>query len=354
MSTLYSGPGKVIRAADSTIVGSVTGTALATTFMPEGENGPVRVSVTEDSAEIASSFHGRITEQWRDQIVEVVFRPFDNWGLLHQLFPPWIGADTSAVLIGGDTHAGHGQVASIQVGARPHGVGGAHVATKVWAADNQRLYNITRSAVVGHPTIHLGIGKALFGDARITGVGDETKTPFVVDYLMAITESGVTDPTPTVFTMDDFVRGAWKGTWGDGATGVSAGFLNVEAEDEWTIDTAVKYSPLKVQGRTLAYKIDSAMFAVKVRPYGPTHSQIAAALGSHQQGQWVGHSATSPASRDLVLTGPNAHTITLHNCDVKGAGFEFGGTTLGTGEIAFVSGMTFTSGQPNGLITFGA
>src|SRR5579864_9394456 len=101
MAILYSGPGKVFRAADTTVVGSVTAAMNNTLFMPEGENGPVRLNLTEDTAEIAASFYGRISEQWRDQVVECVFKPFDNWGTLPQLFPPWIGCDTSAIAGGG-------------------------------------------------------------------------------------------------------------------------------------------------------------------------------------------------------------------------------------------------------------
>jgi hypothetical protein len=47
---------------------------------------------------------------------------------------------------------------------------------------------------------------------------------------------------------------------------------------------------------------------------------------------------------DLALSGPNGKSITLKNADVVGAGFEFGGTRLGTGEIGFVNGMAFSGG----------
>jgi len=55
-----------------------------------------------------------------------------------------------------------------------------------------------------------------------------------------------------------------------------------------------------------------------------------------------------------VLSGPNSKTITLKNADAVGAGFEFGGTQLGTGEMGFVTTMTFTSGNPQPLLVFSA
>jgi hypothetical protein len=54
----------------------------------------------------------------------------------------------------------------------------------------------------------------------------------------------------------------------------------------------------------------------------------------------------------LVLTGPSSKTITVKQTEIKGAGFEFGGTKLGTGEIGFVSKMNFAAGAPQPLLVF--
>lgn len=317
MATIYSGPAKIY-------INSVA-------LFPEGVNGAVRIGLTEETAEIASAMHGRIGEQVLDQIVEVVTKPFDNWGSIPTLFPPRICATVGAT------------PAALLIGTRPHGA--VNAPTVVWSPDG-RLYTVVRSAVIGHPSLHLGIGKALFGDVRIIGIGDSV-SPVAMGasgYLMAgnaITESGGADPGGQM-TMADFVRGAWVGVWG-----AVTGFDAVEAEEEWTIETDAKYSPLKIQGRTVGYKLDSVGYMARVRPYGPTQTQILGQVGEHTHGQRLG-------SADLVLTGPASKTITLENAEVRGAGFEFGGTTLGTGEIAFVNEMTFTTGVANALITFSA
>ena len=92
-------------------------------------------------------------------------------------------------------------------------------------------------------------------------------------------------------------------------------------------------------------KLDSVKFMAKCRPYGPTHTQILGKVGAHSAGQKLG-------AADLTLTGPEGKTITLTNTEIRGAGFEFGGTQLGTGEIGFVQATTFTGGAPDPVIIF--
>jgi hypothetical protein len=128
--------------------------------------------------------------------------------------------------------------------------------------------------------------------------------------------------------------------------GTGVGATAIQAEDEWTIETNVKYSQLRVQGRTVGFKLDSAAFMARVRPYGPTQTQIMNRVGSHFLGGRLG-------SADLVLTASlSGTTITLKNAEVHGAGFEFGGTALGTGEIGFVNEMRFSAGAPLSLLEF--
>lgn len=351
---IYAGPAKVYRAADTTPVGGISGTSLATAFQAEGENGAVDLNINEDTAEVASAMFGKQTEQTRDRIAELDFKPFDNWGSIPALYPPWIGVTTSGI--------SGGAAGVIQVGGRPFGIGGNKVTTKVWTPDG-RLYSLVRTAVIGHPSLHLGVGKALFGNAKIVGIGDETLSLNTSGFLFPGNaldfETGGADPGGQM-TMADFVRGAWTGIWGTvagfgGAAGSLAGVNSVQSEDEWTIESQVKYSPLKVQGRTYHYKLDSVAFMAKCQPYGPSQTDIIAAIGSHAQGQRLG-SATTPASTafDLTLSGPSAKTITLKNAEIKGAGFRFGGTTLGNKEIGFVSQMTFNAGAPGPLLVFSA
>ena len=315
MPTAYAGPGKIY-------FNSIG-------LQPEGENGSVVIALNEERADIAAAMFGKIGQQQLNEEASISFTPFDNWGSLRTLLPASVGVTVGA------------SAAALVIGTRPHGA--ANVPCKVWTPDG-RLYHAVRAAVVGHPSLHLGIGKALFGQATISCLGDPATAMGASGHIIsgnAITESAAADPGGAM-TMADFIRGAWVGVWG-----AVSGFDAVEAEEEWTIENQIKYSPLKVQGRTVAMKLDSVSFMAKVRPYGPTHTQILAAIGAHTHGQRLG-------SADLTLTGPSSKTITLENAEAVGAGFEFGGTRLGSGEIGFVNEMSFSAGAPTSLLTFSA
>ena len=96
-------------------------------------------------------------------------------------------------------------------------------------------------------------------------------------------------------------------------------------------------------------QFDSVKYIARCRPFGPTHTQIMGKVGAHLHGQRL------KSANDLVLTSStSAKTITLKAAEIKGAGFDFGGTTLGTGEVGFVQEMAFTAGAPTALIVFSA
>jgi hypothetical protein len=321
MPTVYAGPGKIYYNS----IG----------LQPEGENGPINIALTEEQSPFAAAMFGKVGQQLLDQIAAVTCRPFDNWGSLRTLFPAFTGVSVGA------------SAGALVIGTRPHGA--ANVPLKIWTPDG-RLYHLVRAAVTGHPALHLGIGKALFDSTTFTCLGDPAVAMGASGYLFdsnAITESAASDPGGAM-TVSDFIRGAWTGIWGTvEGFGGGSGDSVMEAEDEWTITPDIKYSPLKVQGRTVAMKLDSVAFMARVRPYGPTHTEILARVGAHTHGQRLG-------SADLVLTGPSSKTITLKNAEVVGAGFDFGGTQLGTGEIGFVNEMTFSAGAPQPLLIFSA
>ncbi len=322
---IYVGPGKV--------------NFNAVAFQPEGTNGAVALRYNEETSQVESGMFGRMGEQEVDQTVELTTRPFDDWGLVPVLFPARVGATTSAA------------AAALAVSSRAHGTGAAVPAT-VWRPEGV-LYTVLRAGIVGHPTLHLGVGKALFDTVRLVGIGVAGVAMGAPGYLMdPPTESGAADPGYAM-TLADFVREAWTGVWGSvagfgGANNVFGNNNPVQAEDEWTIQNEIRYSAFKCQGRTLGFKLDSAAFMARCRPFGPGHTDILAAVAAHAHGELLGLA-------DLTLTSAlSAKTITLKNADIKGAGFEFGGTTLGTGEVGFVNSMQFTAGAPTALIEFSA
>jgi len=313
----------------------MNGTAL----WPAGEHGEIRASIEQEVVEVASAMHGRVTGVLAGAVAKIVLAPFDHWGALGMLFPPCLGVSVGAT------------AGALAIGARPHGA--ADVPCKIWTPDG-RLYSFPRAAVTRHPDLHLGIGSTLFGQAEITALVASGKQLGDTAALYTITESGAADPGGQM-GLGGFARGAWTGVWGT-AVGFG-GEVNgspIEAEEEWVISSEVKYRPLPVQKLVRAYQLDSVKFLARVRPFGPTHTQIDAAIGINH-GRLLGSQvAGSATAADLVLSGPNAKTLTLKAADVVGAGFEFGGTKLGTGEIGFVTTVQFVGGVAQPLLVFSA
>jgi hypothetical protein len=323
MSTYYSGPGKVY-------INSVA-------LQAQGENGQITAVIIEPTTPVAAAMFGRIGETFDDQTAKIGVTPFDNWGLLTTLYPAFLGISVGAT------------PGALAIGARPHGA--TNLPTKIYTPDG-RLYSFVRTAVTKHPDLRLGVGEPLFGPCEITALGDPALNPGAASFLVtgnAITETAGADPGGPMTTAD-FIRGVWTGAWGTlGGFGGDGG-VPLQAEDFWTIQVHAKYSPLKVQKLTRHLKLDSVEIMAKARLVGPTHTQLVAQIGTHTSGTLAG-SGTNAA--DLVLTGPGSKTITVKQTELRGAGFEFGGTKLGTGEIGFVTQMKFNgSGVPQPLLTF--
>ena len=348
--SIYAGPGKVVMAANTNTIGGITAALAKCGLQVEGENGQIKLEMVEETSDISSAMFSKLGVQYVDQYVELDFTPLDNWGAISVLHPPWLGASVAGPVTGSGTTVTTATGVP-QIGCRPHGA--VNVATNVWTPDG-RLYPIVRTAVMGHPSLHLGIGKPLFGGVKILGIGDTVTpvAPGTPGYLMgSISESAGADPENTsTMSMTDFTRCSWTGAWGS-----VTGFTAVQAEQEWTIECEAKYSKLKLQGRTVAMQLNSVAYMAKCRPYGPTHTQILAQVAAHVPGMRFASGVSPSVKNDLVLTADiGGKTITLKNAELKGGGFEFGGTGLTTGEIGFVCSMSFTAGAPTALIVFSA
>lgn len=306
--TLYAGPGKLYYNSKG--------------IFPEGEGGMIKVEVEEGSDEVASGFHGRVTETAGDAVVKISLTPFDHWGLLATLYPA--------------------RVTTPAKGTRAHGASGSPVSAKVWSPDG-RLYNVLRTAVSKHPDMHLGAGKALFGPMELLGIFLYNKDRGDAAGLLSITESAAADPGGAM-ALTDFIREPWTLAWNS---------LTWQAEEEWVVSFDVKYSRKTVQKLTRIMEQDSVKIMIKGRPVGSgTHTNLLTQTGV-QDSRTAGKQRAT-GSLDAVLTSASGKTITLKNADQVGAGYEFGGSKLGTGEIGFVNGMTFTAGAVDPLIIFSA
>ena len=341
----YSGPGQVAYGYQgSTYI-----------FQAEGENGAAKLDFQEKRTKRYTAMFGYHKSTVDDQTCKVSLTPFDSWGILPALFPPYLGINT-----GGATTTG-GQ----QVGVRPHdyaaGTAGAVSAngtspTTIWTPDG-RLYTVARSAITKHPGLKLGVGLPLFTGMEITGLIPVANAMGASSGLVAVTgESGQSNNAGSssipAYGVPDFINGHWTG-----ALGSLTGFTALDAEDGWEIMIDVKYSPLTVSKRTLHMKLDSVEIMAKARitglntasaPMG-THTEITAQILAHTLG-----GVLTGTPDDLILTGPSSKTITLKDCEcyMEGSGFEFGGTKLGTGEVAFVTELDFTSGATKPVLIF--
>lgn len=329
---IYSGPGKVVLAVGA----SPTLYAL----QAEGENGPVQLKIAEKRTRRSQAMHGYVRSTLDDQMAEMTFTPFDSWALLAVLYPSYLGISVGAT------------AGALLIGTRPHdatsGAANGLAPCKVWTPDG-RLYNMVRSAITKHPSLRLGVGQPLFEGCTITGLADLSKDLGGSGALIAgnaITETAASDPDTAGFAVD-FLNGHWTGAWG-----AISGFTAMEVEDYWTVEIAAKYSPLTVQKRTVHMKLDSVEIMVKGRLVGPTHTQLAGKILAHTLGGVLAEGSAT----DLVLTGPSSKTVTLKDCEVflDNQGFEFGGTRLGTGEVAFVTKIDFTTGAPGPALIFSA
>ena len=309
IQTLYTGPGKLF----------YNGLSL----FPEGENGPCNITIDEKASDVSSGMFGYQGMTWEDVTAKIVTTPFDNWGNMATLFPAYLGISTGST------------PGTMLIGTNPYTSG--MIPVSVWGADTS-LYSFVNGAITKHPDIMLGPSKPLFGSMDVTCIGNPALNPGASSFLMSapITETGAADPGATA-TMNDFIRGWWSATWG-----TITGFASMEAEDFWTISINAKYSFQTVQKVTRRAKLDSVQIMAKARLVGPTHTQLLGKILAHTHGELL----TEGTASDLVLTGPSGKTITLKNCEVKNAGFSFGGTRLRTDEVGFITALTFSTGLP--------
>lgn len=312
-SLIYSGPGKLFSGSSS--------------IFANGEQGEVKMAVEQETDPVASALVGRIDETVGNNLIKITTDPFDNWGALALLYPSTIKTPS--------------------IGTR---FASANTAWKIWTADG-RLFTIPNAFVSKHPEIHLGVGTPLFRGLEVTGVV-KNATEMGDTGSFYVLASAQADPGGA-FTLSDFIRGPWTGAWGTVAGfGGDAGAA-LQAEDEWVISFDVKYKPLAVQKLVRSFELSSVAVMVKLRPVGPTQQNIDDALGIQNSGRLLG-SRVGASGSTLILTGPGSKTITIYNANLVRSGYDFGGAKLGNGEIAFVTGSTFSAGAYQPLIAFSA
>ncbi len=321
MNVYYSGPGK-----------AYLGTAG---FQPDGVNGAVSFAIEEKTDVRASAQGGEAFETLADQTGKVTTVPFDNWNLLPTLLPRYLGVTTAA-------GAGNG-AGALAIGTDPFNPTAANPVVNtpcgVIASDGSQ-YQFLRGAITKHPTLKLFPGAPLFSQIELTALGVLGVYPGSVGFLMAasaITEVGGLDPDAVGFGIADYGQTHWSL---DPAVGWGTIFGAAEGEDGIEIVPDVKYNIIACQKISRVGRLASARFMAKMRLVSPnagSHSTLLSKILAHTSGGLLSEGTLAGVgSLDLKINGSNGKFARLVNCEVKGAPFEFGGTKLRTGEIAFV------------------
>lgn len=275
------------------------------------------------TSEVKSSMFGRIDETWHDMVVRTSLVPFGNWDTVPYgvLFPAFYTNPTIGASLMTTTD-------------KPW---------KIWGA-NGDLYTIQAAGIIKPPSIVLGTDKDMFGSMDVAGVIKDGAKPSDSNAWMQI-QTGQADPGGT-FATTNFKRQAYTATWG-----AVSGFSGFQAEEGWTIECQPTLEPVKIQGLTRDYRLTSVAWMASCIPHGPTAANIDAATQWQGTGALMGERLGSNGA-DLTITGTGVQ-IVLKQAALKSAGFRFGSRTLRSGEVGFVSAMTFSAGAAQALVTVG-
>ncbi len=313
---IYAGPGKFYRNGKA--------------YFADGENGEISFDIEQEKLEVASALTGFIRYNQGDAVGRIKLKPFSDWDLLPEIYPDYLGASHGA------------SPGSVVIGSRLFGPDAAPIPGKIWVPGDGRSYTAVRTGILKPPSMHLGVGVPMFDEMEVMAVVDMSKKIGDAACLYTHVASGAADPGGDL-EMANFVQGEWIGSWG--------AYTGMEAEEEWVIVPEVKYQLYKKQKVTILGKLISVRWMVKVRLVGPTHAQLTTALGLHN-GRLVGSGFGT--EDDLSLEHASGKSINFIGADVVGAGFEFGGQKLGTGEVGFVNSQLFEGGDGAPLIEFSA
>ncbi len=262
---------------------------------------------------IASSLYGEVDEAASDLLLRCTGQPltYENLGLWFPYLTPAVGQIYPA---GPDTPL-------------------------AYLSSNGDSYTVRNAVLTKMPDLILGVGDPILGALELTGIiGDGLDPEAPNSYYTILTGQSF---APPALDKTKIPRQKYAAAWAG-----AAGFASFQALDKWTVSWDLKLEPLKVQGRTVAFKLASLRALAKCIPVGPTAAQIDAALKGQGTGAVHGH-RLGGAGADLVLSGAGV-SVTLKGAALKSAGFVFGAQPLRNGEIGFVT--TLNPGGPVAII----
>lgn len=205
------------------------------------------------------------------------------------------------------------------------------------------VFTVRAAGITKLPDLYLGVDKPLFGPMEFTGVIGTGLDMETATSLYTISSAAYSDAT---FAKTNFKQQLYNAAW-NGVTGFTA----FQAQDGWTITHELKLEPVKIQTRTVDYKIIGYRCMAKCKPIGPTSTQLQTQLGVQGTANPLGH-LLSANSADLVITGQNGVVVTIKNAALKGGKYVFGNKALRYGEFGWVSTVGFTAGVAQARATF--
>ncbi|MGA2749127.1 MAG: hypothetical protein ABSG59_10150 [Verrucomicrobiota bacterium] len=206
-----------------------------------------------------------------------------------------------------------------------------------WNSNNGDVVTLTSALVTRMPDLELGVSGTVLGPMEITGIIGNSDDPSAASAYFTIA-TGQTYANPAMPGTAVVGRQEFSAAWGS-----VPGFTSFQAQEKWSISHELQLTPVTIQGRTRAFRLESYRVMAKCKPLGPTMGQINAAL--NMQGAGVaGGLRLSTSAANLVITGSSSMSVTLGNAGLVSAGFIFGGKALRPDELGWISTLGIAAG----------
>lgn len=204
--------------------------------------------------------------------------------------------------------------------------------------NNNDLITLTSAVVTEMPQIVLGPEDDILGRMKFVGIiGDGMNAEDANSYYTNDTQAFA----PAALDKSKIRSQEYGATWG-----TRAGFTSFQPQDKFTIRHELKLEPVKAQGRTRGFKVQSYVALASFMPIGPTKAQIDAQLRAQGSGATQGHRAGA-STDDLVITGTSV-SVTLKNAALVSDEYVFGSLSLRNGEVGFVTTVDTSDGTWTG------
>ncbi|MFO7534715.1 MAG: hypothetical protein R6X19_03370 [Kiritimatiellia bacterium] len=301
----------------STIVRGPGSVTLGAVQMFDSEG--IKAALKVDTFEVPVSAFGNVDTRRKDITAAITFRPCGalTAEILAALFPhgtPVIGASLLGVA---------------DVSCVIHSLAG----TKVTFA---------AAALSKMPSLKLSAGAPAFsGEAEITCLlaNDTDRTD--ADSLFVV----AAEAWAGAFDVADILGGVYTGVLGTGETAVT-----IATQDGWQVDFEMEVEPQACDGvGTYDLLLKSVTVRAKCIPLGLTEATHLALLNAQDTGAVIG--GTMRSGKDLVISCPDALTVTLKEAALVEGPMAWGNNQLRSGEIGFVAHRTVTGGVPAALFS---